>query len=127
MARSEIRAAKYSLECHNQYGAQLYEGNLEQPQLCSISQRFKQCVRDRATDSVRLVTGSHKARSIVDEVFEKSYSEDAMAAKEALEITHLEVTKYNLRVQKKANNNFCYIITVHQLLPQSITSCCRKF
>ena len=78
LARSEIRAAKYSLECHNQYGAQLWEGNQEHPQLCSISQRFKQCVRDRATDSVRLVTnvGSFKARSIVDEVFEKSYSEE---------------------------------------------------
>lgn len=79
LARSEVRAAKFSLECHNERsGHYFYDGNLEQPHLCSISQQFRRCVRDKAAESVKLVTNvsTLKARSIVDEVFEKSFNEE---------------------------------------------------
>ena len=78
LARSEIRAAKYSLECHEESGSRFYEGAMEHPAMCTISQQFKECVRDKAVNSVSLIRNmtAYQARSIVDGVFDKAYQEE---------------------------------------------------
>ena len=78
LARSEVRAAKFSLECHSE-ASQFYEGCLEQPHLCSISEQFKKCVKNRAIDSVKMIKDDmthSKARTVVESVFDKSFNED---------------------------------------------------
>lgn len=45
---------------------------------CTISDTFKQCVRDRAIESVKIVTDcrSSEARNIVNEVFNAAFDEE---------------------------------------------------
>jgi len=71
LARSEIRAAKYSLDCHKEITIE----NLERP--CDeLSQDFKDCVKHKAEMSVSVITGSQSiAKRVVAEGFDKAYNE----------------------------------------------------
>lgn len=74
LARSEIRAAKFSLDCHKEISIEslqsLERGGGE------LSQDFKNCVKHKAEMSVNVITGSPSiAKRVVEEMFDKSYNE----------------------------------------------------
>lgn len=69
LARSEIRAAKFSLDC----GKEVSIENMESGEL---SQDFKECVKHKAELSVAVITGSSSiAKRVVAEGFDKAYNE----------------------------------------------------
>merc|ERR1712150_46553 len=72
LAQSEVRAAKYSMECLEESEGWLYDDS-------SASNFFdKECIRDKAINSVSIVKNIApcNAKFIVDKVFDKSYNEE---------------------------------------------------